>query len=217
MASVSDKQKVIMPSLERFFITTAVQKNGMSRNMEIFLNQVSKGAPISLRVIDWFVTNYSREHDVSYVNTNTGRPFNVHKEYKTRLKSYTKRQFDPFCRRNRINFYYSEGSVVLTTVGQLNFFKWAIENQVLDYIEQHLPDIEKAMRKFVRAQRDERKLTDDKSGKGGSSKTHGSKTRKRTNDTTQMGGAGGGSGGGVSSRRTNQVFTQRAPVTVCFS
>jgi hypothetical protein len=213
MASVSDKQKVIMPSLERFFIATALQKNGLSRHMEVFLSQVSKGAPISLRVIDWFVTNYSREHDVSYVNAATGRTFNVHKEYKTRLKSYTKRQFDPFCRRNRINFYYSEGAVVLTTVGQLNFFKWAIENHVLEYIEKHLPEIEKAMRKFVRAQRDERRSADDKGGKGSASKGNLSKTRKRTSETTP---SGGGSGV-VAQRRTNQVFTQRAPITVCFS
>lgn len=212
MASVSDKQKVIMPSLTRFFTTAALQKNGASKHMEIFLNQVSKGAPISLRVIDWFVTNYSREHDVNYLNTTTGRNFNVHKEYKIRLKSYTKRQFDPFCRRNRINFYYSEDALVLTTVGQLNFFKWAIENHVLQYIEQHLSAIEKAMRKFVRAQRDERRNAGDKSGTHKTPKSGGSsRTRKRVNAGTPVGGSG------LPHRRTNMVFTQRAPVTVSFS
>jgi hypothetical protein len=32
-----------------------------------------------------------------------------------------------------------------TTIGQLNFFKWAIENRILDYIEQNFEDIETDM------------------------------------------------------------------------
>jgi hypothetical protein len=32
-----------------------------------------------------------------------------------------------------------------TTIGQLNFFKWASENRILDYIEQNYDTIEKDM------------------------------------------------------------------------
>ena len=34
---------------------------------------------------------------------------------------------------------------VQTTLGQLNFFKWALENKVIDYIEQNYNEIEKDM------------------------------------------------------------------------
>jgi hypothetical protein len=32
-----------------------------------------------------------------------------------------------------------------TTIGQLNFFKWAIEHKIMDYIETHYQDIENDM------------------------------------------------------------------------
>ena len=32
-----------------------------------------------------------------------------------------------------------------TTIGQLNFFKWAIDNKILDYIERYYDEIEKDM------------------------------------------------------------------------
>ena len=71
--------------------------------------------------------------------------FNVHLNYKSQLKSFQKKQFDPFCRRQRINFYYTKDKHFVTTVGQLNFFKWAIENNIIDYIENNYSDIEKDM------------------------------------------------------------------------
>jgi phage antirepressor YoqD-like protein len=48
--------------------------------------------------------------------------------------------FDPFCRCKRIQFHEFE-----TTVGQLNFFQWAIQDDVLDYIEQHHSEIQSDM------------------------------------------------------------------------
>ena len=57
----------------------------------------------------------------------------------------SKKRFDPFCRWDRISIPYSNGNFIETTIGQLNFFKWAIENKVIDYIEQNYNDIEKDM------------------------------------------------------------------------
>ena len=70
---------------------------------------------ISLRIIDWFVTNYSKKNNTSYLinnkeliindeNSENAKQFNVYYSYKAQLKSYSKKQFDPFCRRNRIEF-----------------------------------------------------------------------------------------------------------------
>jgi hypothetical protein len=54
----------------------------------------------------------------------------VYLSYKSHLKAYSKKMFDPFCRWKRIKFHDVE-----TTVGQLNFFEWAINDDVLDYLE----------------------------------------------------------------------------------
>jgi pimeloyl-ACP methyl ester carboxylesterase len=58
-------------------------------------------------------------------------------DYKLKLKAYSKKRFDPFCRWDRISIPYKDGTSIETTIGQLNFFKWALENKAIDYIEQH--------------------------------------------------------------------------------
>ena len=73
------------------------------------------------------------------------KQFNTYQSYKSQLKSYSKKKFDPFCRRQRIEFEYEQGKKIETTVGQLNFFKWAIENLIIDYILLHYSEIEQDM------------------------------------------------------------------------
>lgn len=98
---------------------------------------------ISLRILDWFVTNYSKKHGVSYQQGD--KRFMVYVSYKAQLKAYQKKNFDPFCRRERIKFIVHGGKEVITTVGQLNFFRWAIDNKILKYIDEHYDEIEKDM------------------------------------------------------------------------
>ena len=109
---------------------------------------------ISLRIIDWFVTNYSKKNDSMYslysrdnVKLN---PFNVFHSYKSQLKSYSKKFFDPFCRRNRIEYKYNGVDTISTTLGQLNFFKWAINYKVIDYIRDNYKEIEDDMNESIR-------------------------------------------------------------------
>ena len=83
---------------------------------------------VSLRNLEWFVTNYSRQTNVTYT-TPTGRQFTVHVAYKSSLDGYSKKFFDPFCRTERIEF---QGFT--TTVAQLNFIRWCIVNGIVDYI-----------------------------------------------------------------------------------
>ena len=75
----------------------------------------------------------------------------MHLDYKNQLKAYSKKSFDPFCRRERINFIYGKGCELLTTVGQLNFFRWAIENSIIDYISTRLDEIEADMNSSLRS------------------------------------------------------------------
>jgi hypothetical protein len=123
------------------------------------LNEILFSTQISLRIIDWFVTNYSKKNNTNYplyimpsgkitindVSANEiYKQITIHHSYKSQLKSYQKKNFDPFCRRNRINFECKNFNIS-TTIGQLNFFKWAIENLVLEYIKNNYDEIEEDM------------------------------------------------------------------------
>ena len=137
---VSQKDLVMM-TLESFFR----DPDNMAKMLPIVIGQ----SQISLRVIDWFVTNYAKKHDVKYRLRGSKKsepPFRVYTAYRAQLKAYSKKVFDPFCRRERIDFEYNPKSDPLeTTVGQLNFFRWAIENGVINYIAKHFKEIDEDM------------------------------------------------------------------------
>jgi hypothetical protein len=111
-------------------------------NMDKMLNIINGKSVISLRIIDWFATNYAKKNYTVYQLQGTEKRFKVYNDYKLKLKAYSKRRFDPFCRWERINIPYKDDSFIQTTIGQLNFFKWALENNVIDYIEQNFKSIE---------------------------------------------------------------------------
>ena len=113
-------------------------------NLEKMLRIINGESPISLRIIDWFATNYAKKFFTVY-DVGANRRFKVYVDYKLKLKAYSKRRFDPFCRWDRITIPYSNGTFIQTTIGQLNFFKWALENGVVAYIEAHYSDIEDDM------------------------------------------------------------------------
>ena len=101
---------------------------------------------ISLRIVDWFATNYAKKfYTVYQLEADSTKRFKVYVDYKLKLKAYSKKRFDPFCRWERINIPYGENKYIQTTIGQLNFFKWALENDVIKYIEENYKDIEKDM------------------------------------------------------------------------
>jgi hypothetical protein len=117
--------------------------------LKIMLDVINGESAISLRIIDWFSTNYAKKNYTVYTIPENGskpeRRFKVYLDYKLNLKAYSKKRFDPFCRWDRIAFPYLNNSYIQTTVGQLNFFKWAIDNQVIHYIETNYRDIEHDM------------------------------------------------------------------------
>lgn len=112
-------------------------------NIDKILPIINGESKISLRLIDWFVTNYSKKH-FTIIKSEKGR-FKVYLDYKLKLKAYSKKRFDPFCRWDRITIPYKNDSLMETTIGQLNFFRWIIENNILSYIEKNLDDINKDM------------------------------------------------------------------------
>lgn len=133
---LSCKNDILLNTLNIFF---KKNQNYLNSFLDIYYGRSN----ISLRIIDWFVTNYSKKNKV-YYNLNNDN-FIVYLDYKSQLKAFTKKQFDPFCRRERMNFYYGEKKFIKTTIGQLNFFKWAFENNIINYINQNIKDIEADM------------------------------------------------------------------------
>ena len=116
----------------------------LSRMLKIITGE----SKISLRIVDWFATNYAKKYYTLYPileSNGQTRRFKVYFDYKLKLKAYSKRRFDPFCRWERISIPYKSGTCIETTIGQLNFFKWAIENRVVEYIEENYDTIEKDM------------------------------------------------------------------------
>ncbi len=109
------------------------------------LKIITGESKISLRIVDWFATNYAKKYYTVYEIPNTERRFKVYVDYKLKLKAYSKKRFDPFCRWDRITVPYKDGKYIQTTIGQLNFFKWALENNVIHFIEENYSNIEKDM------------------------------------------------------------------------
>jgi hypothetical protein len=135
------RRELLILSLQRFYSSRTDFQN---------LIPILKGeGDVSLRLIDWFVTNYAKKHHVSYMLN--GQEFVVYLNYKSQLKAFSKKLFDPFCRRERILFQCGSYEPFETTVGQLNFFRWAFEKEILPYIREHLTDIQRE-EKQARAQ-----------------------------------------------------------------
>lgn len=135
--NILSQDRLILSDLMKFY-----RQNG---NLHKMLKIIKSETKISLRIIDWFVTNYAKKN-YTIIQNGTER-FKVHLGYKQKLKAYNKKKFDPFCRWERITVPYDESGETLieTTIGQLNFFKWALEHKIIDYIEDHYDEIEKDM------------------------------------------------------------------------
>ena len=130
--NISSKKDLLMQSLINFFAT--------KENLDKVIPIITGKSKISLRILDWFVTNYSKKNNISYEIelNNKKKNFIVYLDYKSQLKAYSKKQFDPFCRRERISFFDHSNTELVTTVGQLNIFRWAIENDIINNIYQYL-------------------------------------------------------------------------------
>ena len=113
-------------------------------NLSRMLKIITGDSKISLRIVDWFATNYAKKNYTLFLIEDSRR-FKVYYDYKLKLKAYSKKRFDPFFRWDRISIPYKNGTCIETTIGQLNFFKWAIENKVINYIEENYDTIEKDM------------------------------------------------------------------------
>jgi len=115
-----NKSALLLTSLERFF--------DEPKNHDQLFDILEHRKGISLRKLEWFVTNYCKAKQVTYTAPN-GKMFTVHVAYKSSLDGYSKKLFDPFCRTERIEF-----KGLITTVAQLNFIRWCVTNGIIAYL-----------------------------------------------------------------------------------
>lgn len=111
---------------------------------------ISGNHKLSLRLIDWLVTHYSRNNNIYYWISNKEekiynnlpdncnndicyKKLNLYYDYRAQLKSYSKLHFDTFRRHQRITFYIDDDNTIQSTVGQLNFFRWIFNNKIILY------------------------------------------------------------------------------------
>jgi hypothetical protein len=147
---VSSQEYIILKSFDNFYqnlniinkflkiLNGDIHKYNNDNN-----NNISRCA-ISIRLIDYFVTKYSKNHKVIYKINNTSHIINVYNSYKQQLKAYQKKHFDPFSRGYRIPYFLND-TCIITTISQLNFFKWFFSNGLYEYILEYHNDIENEM------------------------------------------------------------------------
>jgi len=120
------KTDILLSSINQFY--------NDEKNRTKLLTVLDKTSGISLRNIEWFITNYSKKNHTSY-KTNDGKLFTVHCAYKSSLDGYSKKLFDPFCRSEKFSYIVPGTShEIHTTLAQLNFIRWCIKNKIIDYI-----------------------------------------------------------------------------------
>jgi len=139
--SIKTQEQWVLFRLEKFYSN--------EENLKTVKDILDGTSDISLRLIDWFVTNYSKKYNTSFV-TPEKKHVVVYLSYKSHLKAYSKKRFDPFCRWKRIQFQNME-----TTVGQLNFFEWAITDGVLKYIVENRELIHRDMETRIHSEKED--------------------------------------------------------------
>ena len=165
---------------ERF---TATEKDILEKNkkffssnrkyIDIMLKIINGESDISIRALDWFVSNYSKKNNTYYKIKINGKIdfFYVHNEYNNQLNGYSKEYFDPFCRKKKVIYSYRNNIVTNniskpgkiditfeTSIGQLNFFQWAICKQIIRYVELHLKEIDTDMKETTKRRNEEKKM-----------------------------------------------------------
>jgi hypothetical protein len=174
METLTSKEELLKIKLIDFY------KN--RENLHVLLPIILQQTKISLRSLDWFVTNYCKKYNINYPLTKNDEnkiyfPF---KSYKSQLKAYSKKFCDPFCRRERVIFDYENDTIInfnsnvklghknyiITTIGQLNFFRFAIQDNIINYALENITEIEQDMNSTLKNRETEKKNGDSSSKNG---------------------------------------------------
>jgi hypothetical protein len=137
LIQISSQENMLLKSIEKFYSTLKFVND--------FISIINSNSKISIRLIDYFVTKYSKKNKINY-KIDEDNLFSIYQSYKQQLKAFQKKNFDPFARGIRIP-YFVENVWIITTIGQLNFFKWFISKNILEYVNKNKEIIEFDMNK----------------------------------------------------------------------
>jgi hypothetical protein len=132
-------EQSMLPSLLKFFSDRV--------NFDILKEfKMSKHSKFSVGLLNWFNVNYAKEYGVEYTIETLGRQRSVYvwQSYNAALSGYKKEYFDPFARGKNCGKEIAiehNGEIINTTIRQLNYFRWAINNGVIDYVRKHVDEI----------------------------------------------------------------------------
>lgn len=146
---------LLLSSISKYF------KNN-PKHLDQFKNIILGKTFISLRLIDWLLTHFSKNNNIQYwIDDDTKkiyktlpenikkaanlRKFNMYIDYRAQLKSFSKMYFDPFRRHERIIYKLNDKENIETTIGQLNLFRWFFKNYIFEYIVSNYNEISKNM------------------------------------------------------------------------
>ena len=122
-------EKEILKSIKSFYED--------EQNINLYLSILSKEFNISIRLVIFFILRYSKINKINYIihkNENIHYIFNVYFSYKQHIRKYQIKYFDPFNRGNKISYLFNNNQSIITTIGQMNFFIWFIENNIYNYL-----------------------------------------------------------------------------------
>lgn len=141
MSNQTSSSDLLLLSLSKYYFR--------NNKIQILKDIIENKSKLSLRLIDWYVTNYCKQNNIVYIldKKNNSGYFNVYLNYRSQLKAFKKILFDPFRRRERIFFSYGndKNNEINTTIGQLNFFRWAIDNDIIKNLQKNIVNVEHDM------------------------------------------------------------------------
>jgi hypothetical protein len=162
MTDNNSSKELLLSSLNSFYNNHTIYK--------LTLKTIIDGKhELSLRMIDWLVTRYAKTNNIIYwinetndniyynlpenYNNEKYKKITLYLDYRAQLKSFKKFNFDAFRRHDRISFNINNNNncdddFIETTIGQLNFFKWAFNTKIITYAIENQKKIYENMSKF---------------------------------------------------------------------
>lgn len=141
--NIESNESSMMPSLLEFFSL----KYNFCILKEFIDGRKTRSNKLSVGLLDWFNVNYSKKNNIEYVlkRGTYNKVIYVWQLYNAALSGYPKDLFDPFARGKSkggsITIHNEEGEAIVTTLCQLNYFRWAIKNGIIDYVKSHVEEI----------------------------------------------------------------------------
>lgn len=106
--------------------TDLLEFYSLPHNLRVLRMVNSSSPPLSLRTIAYFMA--------------VGADEGVRRDYESQLRRLTRRRFDPFRRCDRV-LLDVDGETVVTTEGQMNFFRWFIDTGMWKFVNDNRSNV----------------------------------------------------------------------------